>query len=98
LFAFQENSTKIFFTFSARPFAASNEKLWVFACSLVRLCSRAAARTHARTHARTMPVAYILPNLGKMISLLKKIFGKKATKNIWHFEHKRLKDSAAVGA
>ncbi len=74
--------------------------------AVMRLCSRAVvrllahthARTQARTHARTMPVAYILPNLGKMISLLKKIFGKKATKNIWHFEHKRLKDSAAVGA
>ncbi len=35
-FAFQENSTKNFFTFSTRPFAVSNEKLWVFARSLVR--------------------------------------------------------------
>ena len=66
--------------------------------AVMRLCSRAVVRLLAHTHARTMPVAYILPNLGKMISLLKKIFGKKATKNIWHFEHKRLKDSAAVGA
>jgi hypothetical protein len=45
-----------------------------------------------------MPVVYILTNLGKNDFSLKKIFGKKAKKNIWHFEHKRLKDSSAVGA
>jgi hypothetical protein len=45
-----------------------------------------------------MPVVYISPNLGKTISLLKKIFGKKDAKNIWHFVHERVKDSAAVGA
>jgi hypothetical protein len=45
-----------------------------------------------------MPVVYISPNLGKTISLLKKIFGEKDTNNIWHFLHERVKDSAAVGA
>jgi len=63
--------------------------------AVVQSCSRAAARTHARTHNAS---CLYFTKFGKNDFSLKKIFGKKATINIWHFEHKRLKDSAAVGA
>ncbi len=59
-------------------------KIMIFR-TLARPCGNAVVRsrgctfahTHAHTHARTMPVVYISPNLGKMISLLKKYLGKK---------------------
>ena len=51
---------------------------------LARPCGNAVVRsrgcTFAHTHARTMPVVYILPNLGKTISLVKQYLGKKTQK------------------
>ena len=52
--------------------------------TLARPCGNTVVRsrgcTFAHTHARTTPVVYILPNLGKTISLLKKYLGKKPQK------------------
>ncbi len=81
------------------------------ACTPARFHPRTPARFHARTlvqfHTRTHAqwcfldcnASYLyFAKFGENDFSLKKIFGEKDTKNIWHFVHKRVKDSAAVGA
>jgi hypothetical protein len=71
-------------------------KIVVFRLLAHAVMRYAVARSHTRMHAQCQ--LFIFYQIWGKWFLSKKNIWVKSPKKIWHFEHKRLKDSAAVGA